>query len=135
MRSTHFSMLSKNAREHGVLMIADIVSDYVERNYADQISLRVVAAAVGYSASHLTTKFREATGVPVNSWIVKRRIIAARKLLSETDVNVATACEKVGFNDLSYFRRQFFRHVGITPGRFRSVMNQKCRSLEASDQG
>lgn len=103
-------------------MIAELVVDYVERNYADQISLRDVAAAFGYSACHLTTKFRQEMGTPVTSWIVKRRIMAARQLLSEANVNVAAACEAVGFNDLGYFRRQFFRYVGITPGRFRAAM-------------
>jgi len=45
-------------------MIADLVVEY--------------AGACRYSACHLTTKFREATGTPVDSWIVERRIIAAR---------------------------------------------------------
>jgi AraC family transcriptional regulator, transcriptional activator of pobA len=106
-------------------VIADLIVDYVEHNYADPISLRDVAAAFGYSACHLTTKFREATGTPVTCWIVKRRIIAAQQLLGEANVDVATACEAVGFNDVGYFRRQFLRYVGVTPGRFRSVMNRK----------
>ena len=99
-------------------MIANLVVDYVEHNYTDRISLRDVAAAFGYSAAHLTTQFREATGTPITSWIVKRRITAAKKLLSEEDVSVASACEMVGFSDLRYFTRQFCRYVGVTPGRF-----------------
>ena len=102
-------------------MIADLVFGYVELNYAKGISLRDVAAAVGYSAGHLTTKFREATGTPVTSWIVKRRIIAAQQLLIEGNVSVSAACDAVGFSDLRYFTRQFTRYAGITPGRFRSV--------------
>ena len=102
-------------------MIADLVIGYVERNYANGISLRDVAAAIGYSASHLTTKFREATGTPVTSWIVKRRIVAAQQLLSEGNMSVSAACEAVGFTDMRYFTRQFTRYAGITPGRFRSV--------------
>ena len=114
-------------------MIAELVADYVERNYADQISLRDVAAVFGYSACHLTTKFREATGLPVTSWIVKRRIIAAQQLLSQANVNVAAASEAVGFNDIAYFRRQFLRYVGVTPGRFRSAMNPKRRASAVTD--
>ena len=106
-------------------MITNLVVEYVERNYADRISLRDVAAVFGYSAAHLTTQFREAMGTPVTSWIVKRRIMAAQQLLSEEGVSVASACEMVGFSDLRYFTRQFHRHVGVTPGRFRSRMNPK----------
>jgi AraC family transcriptional activator of pobA len=109
--------------------VKDLVVDYIEKNYADRISLRDVAAAVGYSACHLTTTFREATGTPVTSWIVKRRIVAAQKLLSETNLNVAAACEAAGFGDFRYFRRQFRRQVGLTPGRFRSAMNQTPRAI------
>jgi len=61
-------------------------------------------------------------GMPITAWIIKRRILAAQSLLAEQDLNVAATCEAVGFNDLCYFTRQFVRHVGMTPGRFRAVM-------------
>jgi two-component system response regulator YesN len=99
--------------------VTDQVFEFVEHHYADRISLRDVAEAVGYSACHLTTKFRQATGTPVTSWIIKQRIAAAQRLLSEENVNVADVCEAVGFSDLRYFTRQFIRHAGVTPGRFR----------------
>jgi AraC-like DNA-binding protein len=103
------------------ISVADRVFEFVERNYAKPISLRHVALATGYSASHLTTTFRMATGDTVTAWIIKRRIDAARRLLQEEGSTVASACEAVGFADLCYFRRQFVRYVGTTPGRFRST--------------
>jgi AraC-like DNA-binding protein len=99
------------------------VIDYIELNYADQISLRHVAQAVGYSVCHLATTFRRSTGTPVTAWNIKRRIVAAQKLLAEGNIDVATVCEAVGFSDLCYFIRQFVRQVGITPGRFRVGIN------------
>jgi AraC family transcriptional activator of pobA len=100
--------------------VTDLVYEFVEHHYADPISLRDVAEAVGYSPCHLTTKFRQATGMPVTSWIIKQRIAAAQRLLSEENVNVAAACEAVGFSDLRYFTRQFIRYAGVTPGKFRN---------------
>jgi AraC-like DNA-binding protein len=108
-----------------VLSVADRVFEFVERNYAKPISLRHVASAIGYSSSHLTTAFRLATGSTVTAWIIKRRIDAARRLLQEERLTVANTCEAVGFADLCYFRRQFVRYVGTTPGRFRSTANIK----------
>jgi AraC-like DNA-binding protein len=108
--------------------VSDRVVEYIEQNYARQISLRDVASAMGYSPSHLTTAFRQATGIPVTAWIIKRRIAAARQLLGEADLDVATTSERVGFSDLCYFTRQFVRHVGVTPGRFRASMNGVSRS-------
>ena len=105
------------------ISVADRVIKYIDQNYAEPISLRDVAEVFGYSACHLTHTFSQITGTPITAWIIKRRITAAQQLLAESNVNVAAACEAVGFNDLCYFTRQFVRHVGMTPGRFRSAMN------------
>jgi AraC-like DNA-binding protein len=107
------------------------IIDYIDAHYADQISLRDVADTFGYSACHLTNTFSRSTGTPITAWIIKRRIMAAQQLLGELDVDVASACEAVGFNDLCYFTRQFVRHVGVTPGRFRIAMKDARRGPAA----
>ena len=103
--------------------LIDRVAEYIEEHYARPISLRDVAAALGYSSCHLTTSYREATGIPVTAAIIKRRIAAACVLLGDENLDVAATCEIVGFSDLCYFTRQFVRHVGITPGRYRAMTN------------
>ena len=105
--------------------MAERVVEYIEQNYANELSLRDVAAAFGYTAAHFTTAFRRSTGIPVTAWIIRRRVLAARTLLGRADVSVAFACDAAGFNDMCYFTRQFQRHVGLTPGRFRSAMQEK----------
>jgi AraC-like DNA-binding protein len=101
-------------------IVRDVV-DYVERHYASSISLRDVARALGYTPAHLTHTFSSLTGTPVTAWIIKRRVRAARELLVETSQDVTRVCEAVGFGDLCYFTRQFVRHVGVTPTKFRSA--------------
>jgi AraC-like DNA-binding protein len=103
------------------LPVTKQIIDYIDENYALPISLRHIADTFGYSACHLTFAFARSTGVPITAWIIKRRIQAAQQLLGAGNVDVATACEKAGFNDLCYFTRQFVRHVGTTPGRFRKI--------------
>jgi AraC-like DNA-binding protein len=111
-------------------LLAQRAIEYIEANYLAPISLRDVAQALGYSRCHLTHAFRESTGTPITAWIIKRRIVAAQRLLAESQTNVAEAAEAVGFNDLCYFTRQFVRHVGVTPGRFRAIMNADSGSGE-----
>jgi AraC-like DNA-binding protein len=52
--------------------------------------------------------------------------------LASGQTDVATACERVGFNDLCYFTRQFVRHVGTTPGRFRASATKSVVALPKS---
>jgi AraC-like DNA-binding protein len=114
-------MLNTIGRRSAEQQIVRGVVEYVEKNYASSISLRDVAEALGYSPAHLTHKFAALTGVPVTAWIIKRRLCAAQELLIETEQNVTTVCEAVGFGDVCYFTRQFVRHAGVTPTQFRSA--------------
>jgi AraC-like DNA-binding protein len=102
------------------MAVVDHVVEFVENNYSGKISLRDVAQAVGYSPAYLTNMFRRKTGTPITAWIIRRRILAAAELLHEGDMTVAAACYTVGFSDLAHFGRQFVRHMGTTPGRFRA---------------
>jgi AraC family transcriptional activator of pobA len=101
--------------------LVEQIIEFVDRNYAQPISLRDVANALGYSSCHVTTTFRHATGVPVTAWIIKRRVKEAERLLATRNINIVAASESVGFRDPGYFTRQFLRHVGMTPARFRDA--------------
>ena len=103
--------------------LSERVIEYLEQHYRSQISLRDVAEAFGYSAYYLTNAFARSTGLQITAWILKRRIGAAQRLLADSNASVAVTCEAVGFDDLCYFTRQFVRHVGVTPGVFRSAAN------------
>ena len=119
------SVLNRQTGNRGVASVEQQlvrgVIDYVEKNYTSSISLRDVAQALGYSPAHLTHKFASLAGLPVTAWIIKRRLCAAQELLIETEQNVTSVCEAVGFGDVCYFTRQFVRHAGVTPAQFRSA--------------
>jgi AraC-like DNA-binding protein len=114
-------MLNSHIQRSVEQQIVRGVVEYVEQNYASSISLRDVAQALGYSPAHLTHRFASLTGMPVTAWIIKRRLRAAQELLVETEENVTTVCEAVGFGDVCYFTRQFVRYAGLTPTQFRSA--------------
>ncbi len=116
----HSAILSDEDGRQAPPLVERVLA-FVEEHFASPISLSHVADAFGYSACHLTTTFRQATGTPLTAWIIQRRIMAAKQLLEQGDMNVAETCEAVGFSDLCYFTRQFTRYVGTTPGRFRAA--------------
>ena|ERR1700738_4714559 len=100
-------------------VLIDHVRDYIEQHYQEHISLRDVAAALGYSRSHLTYRVRMATGKPLNAWIIERRISAAREHLTDPYATVAEVAAAVGFGDTAHFSRKFKRIVGMTATEWR----------------
>lgn len=88
---------------------------YIEQAYTQPVSLADVAAAVGLTPGHLTTLVREHTGHTVLQWLQERRMMAARRLLVETDESVERIAAQVGYADVTYFIR-LFRHIhGLPP--------------------
>lgn len=47
------------------------------------------------------------------------RIARARAYLGETDVPIGPIAEKLGYNDIYFFTRQFRERVGVPPGQYR----------------
>jgi AraC-like DNA-binding protein len=91
------------------------VFDVVEQRFAEPISLRDVAEAVGMSPGHLTTVVGRRTGRTVQQWITERRMREARRLLAETDLTVAAVASRVGYRDAGYLIRRFRAAHGVAP--------------------
>jgi AraC-like DNA-binding protein len=95
------------------------VLDAVEAGFQEPISTRDVARSVGYTTGHLTTVVRERTGRTVLEWLTERRMIEARRLLSETDLPVAVVADRTGYRDATYLVRRFREQHGVTPLQWR----------------
>ena len=95
------------------------VFHFIEANYHQSLTLSDVAVAVGYSPSYLTNLVRRQTGQTVQTWIIERRMAAARSLLLETDEKVEEIAAKVGYQHPVHFFRQFRQHHGTTPQAWR----------------
>jgi len=95
------------------------VFDVIERRYAEPISLREVADAVGLSAGHLTTVVGRRTGRTVQQWITERRLAEVRRLLAETDLTLQAVAGRVGYADVGYLIRRFRTAHGVPPQEWR----------------
>jgi AraC-like DNA-binding protein len=93
----------------------ETVFEFIEENHARSISLKDVAAALGYCPSYLTDLVRRCSGQTVNHWIIKRRIALACKLLQETTQSVNQIALATGYQNEGHFFRQFRQHCGMTP--------------------
>lgn len=91
----------------------------IEDRFAEAISLRDVADAVGRTSGHLTTVVGRATGRTVQQWITERRMREARHLLAGTDLTVGEIGRRVGYRDAGYFVRRFRTTHGTSPAAWR----------------
>lgn len=101
------------------------VFEFIELNYHQNIRLKEVAQAVGYSSAYLTDLVRKLTGKTVNNWIIERRITEAGTLLLETNYSIEEIALKVGYQNINHFYCQFRNYYKNTPRSWREI--QRCK--------
>ncbi len=94
---------------------------YLHRNYAQDMTRKELAAAVGVSESYLSQIFHQEMGVSLWEFLNRLRIQQARTLLRTGDETVTEIALRVGFNDSAYFSRVFRRLTGCSPSTYRAA--------------
>jgi len=95
------------------------VIDYIVEHYYEPINSEMLASLVFLSVRQFERRFREMFQVSPREFILKVRIDAAVKLLTESDLSILQIALKCGFYDNSHFTQHFKRKMGDTPVNFR----------------
>jgi AraC-like DNA-binding protein len=94
------------------------VREYLEDNYAENVSLTQLAKIADRTPAHLVRVFSAEVGLPPHVYHTQVRIARAKTLLMQgyTVVDVAQA---TGFADHAHFSRKFKQLNGVTPTIYR----------------
>lgn len=94
--------------------------EFIERNYMDaNLSVAMVAGAMGLNPSYLTQLFKRETGHNTMDFIHLTRLKAAKEYLKE--YKIKDVAGKVGYYDVRTLIRVFRKYEGITPGKFKEL--------------
>lgn len=113
-----YSMLSPGEAEPRDY--AQIVMDYVQKNYMEKINIQNISASLNLSRCYLSTHFKKRVGTSIQQYILNTRIEAAKKYLT-MGKSVKEACKLSGFTDISNFSKIFLCREGITPTSFKKM--------------
>lgn len=95
------------------------VRDTIDRGYASELDLDVLARVAHLSPGHLIRTFRSVLGETPHRYLQRRRLERAMFLLRTTDDDVLAVCHAVGFTSLGTFGRLFCAVVGETLTAYR----------------
>jgi len=110
-RSRSFSPLRPEAH-----MAARLLRERPDRQW----NLNDLAAAVHLSVSQLGRIFTSAFGRPPIAYLARVRVVRMAALLRETDLPIRAIGRQVGWRDPDHASRQFRRHFGVSPRRYRA---------------
>jgi AraC-like DNA-binding protein len=93
--------------------------EYIDRHYADDLSLQQVARVAGFTPTHFSLLFKERERVSFTQHLIGVRLERAKQLLLDTDLDLVRIAELTGFKTSQYLCRVFQRVLGSSPGAFR----------------
>jgi two-component system response regulator YesN len=92
---------------------------YMRRNCTQRVTLEDAAERAHLSPSYFSRLFRARTGRTFSDYLTRLRVDHAKRLLSQSELDVAQIAAQTGFYDQSHFTRAFKSVTGLTPGAFR----------------
>ncbi len=92
--------------------------DYIENNFADDISLNEMTRRSAMSKGSFCSLFHELTGHTFNSYLNYCRINKAKEYI-EKGYKITAVYGLCGYNDFSTFYRNFKKVMGISPKEYK----------------
>lgn len=99
----------------------DKVQNYVCANLPDRIHVSDLAAVAGMSVGRFALSFRASTGFTPHRYILRARIQAVRRLLSERRYSLAEVAVACGFSSQQHMTTVMRKLAGVTPSEVRCL--------------
>ena len=101
--------------------------DYMTNHFRENINLKSVASAIGYSESHISHSFSSVLSVSFRECLNMLRIEYAKKLILTTNMSTIHIGIESGFTCERSFHRAFFKSMNTTPAKYRQMHKNSIR--------
>ncbi len=98
---------------------------YIAEHYADPLTLEDIANTIHVSKSECCRCFKRIVSISPIEFLIQYRVMEAiRKMQTKEAVakSISQLSASVGFNNASYFNKQFKRHTNCTPLEYRKKL-------------
>ncbi|MEX0447351.1 GlxA family transcriptional regulator [Xenorhabdus sp. SGI246] len=106
--------------------MVSIAQSYIKQNITLHITIKDIASYVGVSESTLARNFRAQVGVSPHKYMLNYRLLTAKQLLKDNNLNLLHVAQLVGFRDPHYFSKLFEQHFELTPIAYRNLVKAKA---------
>ena len=106
--------------------IVDQVIAFMHENYMTNIGIGQIAERLNITPNYLSTLFHKKTGINFLTYLKKIRMLKAKELLTDPNIQVHQVAEQVGYFSPRHFARLFAEHYGCLPSEYRD--RHKVRS-------
>jgi AraC-like DNA-binding protein len=88
---------------------------YIQQHYTEPLTLKTVAHVAGFAPKYFSLLFKRREKTTFERHVRAMRILRARQLLAQTDLDVGRIAVLCGFRTGQYLARAFKEETGLTP--------------------
>ena len=100
-------------------LLLKAVAAVKEQMSSGSVSIEQLAGDLCLSRSQLNRRIKAITGVTTQQYVMRIRLEQAKKLLSDSTLQVSEVAYKCGFDDVASFSRAFKRTFSLSPSQYR----------------
>ena len=106
---------------------------YIDDHLSESLLLEDIAKQVHLNPVYLTRIFKSYTGMPIQQYIIEKRLTQAKKLLrmGKPPIDVCFLCR---FNNYSNFSRTFSKHLKLSPKQYQISTRASFSTRDSSEQ-
>lgn len=116
-----YCTLSLENRYRDINRLARQAVVYIKTHLSDNLTVKDTARVLLVNANYLSGVFHRELGMTFIDFLNRQRVEQAAALLQHTNMQIQRIAAAVGYNNTSYFTRQFVRILGCTPSEYRSA--------------
>ncbi len=117
-------------RQTSLMARLNIVFNYLDEHFSEDITLEKVADIAGFSKYHFSRLFKQCSGYNFYDYLCYRRIKNAETMLLNPETSITEIALYSGFSSLSTFNRTFKKLKNCTPTEYRALYNNDDRLSE-----
>lgn len=102
----------------------NMVLNYIESNLSKNITVEDLASMLHLHPNYFIRIFKKYLGTTPINYLIKKRIDAAKMLISSTEDTLSVIAGKIGIDDIYYLSRLFKEYTGFTPSEFRKMSHK-----------
>ena len=99
-------------------------TEYIEAHHNEQIMLSELASLFHMHPNYFSSLFKNETGTTVRDYILNIRIKKAKELMKDNNYKIIDIAIAVGYQDASHFNRAFKNITGMSPNRYRQLLEE-----------
>lgn len=116
--------IKKLKRQGNTKLIRDC-KDYILENISKDLKVYLLAEYFQVDSKYLARRFKKETNETIKSYINRKKVEEAKRIIQSTDVDLIDIATNLSFNDQSHFTKVFKEYAQITPKQYHLRIKSK----------